>query len=169
MDMYDGLAGQDIDRLTNKALAERIKQPNHALVVSGKVAYALGGLLCLWLFVYISGVFPYLGWGRADNYSSTGTQTDIGSMSLGVSSMFLFEGQTAFIDYEMETPDSAITLDVKPILTIGYSDNVYRLKGVESGRAEFLIEKSGLYTFEHEPALGRPYGHTKYSVSWGAI
>jgi len=136
--------------------------------VSAPVIYVLVGALCLWLFAYISGLYPYLGTGGDDNRSAPGVSTSLGKFDFGLRTMLLFEGQTAFIEYESESPEGEITLDVKPIATLGYSDAMQRVRGQASGTAEFPIAKTGLYTFRHEPALGRTYGRTDYSVSWGA-
>jgi hypothetical protein len=136
--------------------------------ISAPIFYALLGVVCLWVFAYVSGLFPYLGTGRVDNRSSPGMQTDIGSTGLGIKTMLLFKGQTAFIDYKSTSPESEITLDVKPVTVLGYSDAMQRVKGEAEGTAEFPIEATGLYKFRHEPALGRRYGRTSYSVSWGA-
>lgn len=126
------------------------------------------GALCFWIFVYVSGLFPYLGTGRVDNRSVPGVQTNIGSTGVGVRTMLLFKGQTAFFEYKSTSPESEITLDVKPVITLGYSDAMQRVKGNATGIAEFPIEQTGLYRFRHEPALGRRFGRTSYSVSWGA-
>ncbi|MCB2059777.1 MAG: hypothetical protein KDE21_04675 [Novosphingobium sp.] len=136
--------------------------------VSVPVFYALVGALCLWLFAYISGLYPYLGTARDDTRSAPGVSTSLGKFGIGVSTMLLFEGQTAFFEYESTSAESEITLDVKPVTTLGYSDAMQRVRGEASGTAEFPITKTGLYRFRHEPALGRRYGQTKYSVSWGA-
>jgi len=120
------------------------------------------------VFVYISGIFPYLGRAGDENRTSVGVSTSVGKYDFGLSTMFLFKGQTAFFEYESRSAEGAITLDVKPVTMFGYSDSVHRISGKQDGVAEFPIESTGLYVFEHEPALGRGYGRTSYSVSWGA-
>lgn len=135
---------------------------------AGPVFYGLVAVLCLWIFVYISGLYPYLGKAGDDNRSSAGVSTSIGKYNYGVGMMLLFKGQTAFFEYDSTSPEGEITLDVKTVSTLGYSDAMQRVKGVKQGTAEFPIETTGLYRFDQEPALGRTFGRTSYSVSWGA-
>ena len=136
--------------------------------VSAPVFYVLVGALCLWLFAYISGLYPYLGTARDDTSSAPGVSTSLGKFGVGVSTMLLFEGQTAFFEYESTSPESEITLDVKPVTTLGYSKAMRRIRGEAGGTVEFPIAKTGFYRFLHEPALVRRYGRTRYTVSWGA-
>lgn len=136
--------------------------------LSGTAFYVLLAALCLWIFAYGSGLYPYLGKAGDNNSSSTGTSTSIGKYNYGVNTMLLFEGQTAFIEYDSTSAEGEITLDVKPVATLGYSDAMLQVKGEAQGSHEVLIESTGLYSFRHEPALGRRYGKTSYSVSWGA-
>lgn len=158
------IGGPDEDRGTLYHGESRISLGRYA----GPVFYGLVAVLCLWVFVYISGLYPYLGKAGDDNRSATGTSTSIGKYDYGIGTMLLFKGQTAFFEYESTSPEGEITLDVKTVTTLGYSDAMQRVKGVQKGTAEFPIETTGLYRFDHEPALGRTYGRTTYSVSWGA-
>lgn len=130
--------------------------------------YALVAALCIWLFAYVSGLYPYLGSAATDNRSSFGQTTSFSESGFGVETMLLFAGQTAFFEYESTSAESDITLDVKPMMTLGYSPAMQRIRGVAKGTAEFPVATTGLYNFRHEPALGRRYGRTAYSVSWGA-
>ena len=142
---------------------------NRSLKPMGWGAFCLlTAALCLWVFVYASGIYPYLGEGRVDNRSAPATQTDIASFDLGLSMMVLFKGQTAFFEYDVTSPQSEITFDLRPATHIGYTDRRQRIAGVGTGKVEFPVTNTGLYVFRHEPALGRLHGHTKYTVSWGA-
>lgn len=135
---------------------------------AGPAFYAVVAALCVWVFVYISGLYPYLGTAGDDNRSSLGISTSVGGYSYGTSVMLLFEGQTAFFEYDSTSSEGEITLDVKTLNRLGYSDAMQRVKGAQNGIAEFPITSTGLYRFDQEPALGRTYGRTSYSVSWGA-
>ena len=133
-----------------------------------RVFYSLTGALCVWIVAYGSGLLPYLGWGRAQNNTEFAMSMDFGSISIGLPWMILFEGQTAFYDYASYSEESAITFDVKPFFTLGYSDNMQRVTGEGSGRIEVPITHTGIYTFRHEPALARGHVYTHYSTVWGA-
>ena len=139
-----------------------------ATSMSTQAFYIMLGALCLWIFAYGSGLYPYLGAGHDDNRSSPGTSTSMGAYSFGLGTMLLFEGQTAFFEYNSTSVESDVTLDVKPLTVLGYSDRMQRVRGLAKGTVEFPITQTGLYHFDHEPALGRRYGQTRYSVSWGA-
>jgi len=129
----------------------------------------LGGLLCLWAFAYVSTLFPYLGWGRAQSAKATIVKADVGSMNLGMPYMLLFEGQTAFFDYTSYSEGGSITFDLKPAFSVGYTDQKQRVRGAGSGRVEITVPRTGLYRFRHEPSKIRSDGFTHYDTVWGAI
>ncbi len=129
----------------------------------------LTAALCLWVFAYVSTLFPYLGWGRAQNNTEFATNVDIGTMDIGMPYMLLFEGQTAFYEYDSYSEEGQITFDVKPVFSIGYSEQMQRVSGEGSGRIEIPITKTGFYTFRHEPAMARGHVYTHYDTVWGAI
>ena len=130
--------------------------------------YGFGAALCLWIVAYGSGMVPWLGSARVDETIAPFTTTRVGNMSFGLGTMLLFKGQTAYYDYNSSDPHGEITFDVKPLSVLGYSRAMVRVKGARQGRLEFPIAHTGLYRFQHEPALGRRYGRTAYTVSWGA-
>lgn len=146
---------------------ERAKRPVRG--ITAKAFYTLLAVLCLWVFAYGSGLFPYLGSSELEDHHAPLFQGKPGySMGFGTNTMLLFEGQTAFYEYKSTSAEGEITFDVKPLSVLGYSPEMKRVKGVAEGRFEFPIAKTGLYQFRHGPALGRRYGTTAYSVSWGA-
>ena len=130
--------------------------------------YGVVAVLSVWTFLFVSGLFPWIGYARVDERTSFATRVSAGNLDLGLKTMLLFEGQTAFYEYRSTSPESDITFDVKPITTLGYSDAMQRVKGKSSGRIEFPITQTGLYQFDQEPALGRGFVHTAYTVKWGA-
>ncbi len=146
---------------------ERAKRPVRG--IAAKSFYAFVAALALWVFAYGSGLFPWLGSGELEDHHAPPFKGAPGySMGFGTSTMLLFEGQTAFYEYDSTSPEGEITFDVKPLSVLGYSARMERVKGVAKGRIEFPITATGLYKFDHGPALGRRYGTTAYSVSWGA-
>lgn len=150
-------------------LHERDYQRRQGAGLTAKALYTLAAVLALWVLAYGSGLFPYLGSGELEDYHAPPFRGEPGyNMGFGTSTMLLFEGQTAFYEYQSTSPQSDITFDVKPLSVLGYSPAMKRVKGVASGRIEFPIAKTGLYNFRHGPAMGRPYGLTAYSASWGA-
>lgn len=141
-------------------------------IAGGKLAargfYLFTAVLCLWVFAYGSGLFPYLGTAERDVTKAPGTSSSPGGLDMGLSTMLLFEGQTAFYEYKSTAPAGDITFDVKLISIPGYSPAMKRIKGVSQGRLEFPIAQTGLYTFRHGPATGSGYVRTAYEASWGA-
>jgi hypothetical protein len=69
-------------------------------------------------------------------------------------------GQTAFVEYDSTSAESEITLDVKPVATLGYSDAMLRVKGKASGTHEVPIESPDSTAFATSRrwagALGKP-------------
>ena len=130
--------------------------------------YTLTAVLSLWTFAYVSGLFPYLGWGRVQNNTEFATSMDFASFNLGIPVMLLFEGQTAFYNYDSYSEESSMTFDVKPFFEIGYSDRAEHVRGGGEGRAEFPITSTGLYVFQHRPTIARGHVYSHYTVSWGA-
>ena len=148
---------------------ERDYQERQSRGITAKALYALGAAIGLWVLVYGSGLFPYLGSGELEDHHAPPFKGAPGySMGFGTNTMLLFAGQTAFYEYKSTSPQSEIVFDVKPLSVLGYSERMKRVNGVAEGRIEFPITQTGLYTFRHGPALGRRYGTTAYSVSWGA-
>lgn len=146
---------------------ERERRP--ARGIAAKAFYTLAAVLCLWVFAYGSGLFPYLGTAEIEDHHAPPFHGKPGSsLTFGLGTMLLFEGQTAFFEYESTSPESEIIFDVKPVSVLGYSPAMQRVKGIAKGRIEVPISETGLYNFRNEPSLGRPYGLTAYSVNWGA-
>ena len=149
-------------------------KPYGSTISAGKVTkngtFALGLILIAWLFVYISGIFPYLGSAERSERLGMGISAKSDSGGFGMSRMLLFAGQTAFIDYNVKSDTGGeVWIDIKPLTTLGYSDNVQKIRGNASGRYEFVVPSTGVYEFDHEFSLNGTGGATHYSVSWGAL
>ncbi|MGB5723655.1 MAG: hypothetical protein WBM39_04510 [Parasphingorhabdus sp.] len=145
-----------------------------SIPLSGKalwrVAYAATAVLSAWIFVYISGLFPYLGFEqRSEQYFPGGKTSLNGIPAFGTKTMLLFAGQTAFIDYDIETSgQGGIYLDVKPFYHLGFSGNEQKLNGSQNGRVEFPIEQTGIYQFRSATGYFGTDHRISYKLSWGA-
>ncbi|MCL9981871.1 MAG: hypothetical protein NBV60_01820 [Erythrobacter sp.] len=122
--------------------------------------------LVAWLLAYISGLFPYLGYyhysrdGMAATYIPAGPRT-----------MVLFEGQKAFIDYEVDSKkgfDGTVFIDIRPWPALDHTPEMHTISGKTSGRLEVTIPKTGLYRFYHGAGPMAYREDMSYSVTWGA-
>lgn len=136
--------------------------------IPARIFYAFTAVLSIWVFCFYSGLIPYLGSGKVNDYAGPGFSSALGSFSIGTKTMLLLKGQNAFIEYRSTSPQSEMAFDVKPLTTLGFSDRMQRIHGTGSGRVEFPIQKSGIYRFRTRPAPARSFGRSAYTVSWGA-
>jgi len=120
--------------------------------------------LVVWLLAYISALFPYLG------YYHYGRQGMLVSyVPTGLRNMILFEGQEAFINYDVDsTPGSNgdVTFDIRPWPAIHPTPAMQRVNGKTSGTVKVTIPKTGFYRFHH--AAGTRRESLSYTVTWGA-
>ena len=126
-------------------------------------------VLCAWLFVYISGLFPYLG--RADRGERLGLGSSVQSNAspFGLKRMILFKGQVAFFEYDVRSETGGqIMLDLKPFPDPNFTDGMQKIAGPAQGRAEFVVQETGVYEFYHDFSLNGTGGSTQYGVAWGA-
>lgn len=131
--------------------------------------YVLTGALCIWVFLYISALFPYLGYAERGERLGPGFSVNSGVGEYGVSRMLLFEGQTAFIDYDVQSDSGGrVYLDIKPVTTFGFSDHMQYAEANTTGRYEYVIPATGVYEFDHDFSLNGIRGSTQYTASWGA-
>ena len=124
------------------------------------------GAFVLWLFAYISTLFPYLG---TYDYKKEGMVQTAGGF--GAQHMILFKGQTAFIDYTVNsTPgfDGNVLIDIAPWPGINFSPDMRKVSGRAKGRIEIVIPKTGFYTFRHRIGPMAYRQDLAYSVTWGA-
>ncbi|WP_040464329.1 hypothetical protein [Erythrobacter sp. NAP1] len=128
-----------------------------------------GGALILWLFLYVSTIFPYLGQAQQSQMSGAGFNVSGGVSNFGTQRMFLVAGQTAFFEYDVKgDEDAGVRFDLHAWPNAAFSDQSQTITGTQSGRAEFVVEKTGFYSFYHDFSTNAPGSKTSYSVSWGA-
>jgi len=136
----------------------------------GKIGvFGIGLILALWLFLYISTLFPYLGHTQRSETLSPGMSTNGGIGTIGLSTMFLIEGQQAFFNYDVQSQNGGkVQFDLRPISQISATDQEKLVAGGEAGTLEFTVPATGLYNFHHDFALSGMRSTTSYSASWGA-
>ncbi|QJB68326.1 hypothetical protein [Parasphingorhabdus halotolerans] len=158
-------------RHANRIELGNIVGPSRAKQAAGWGFYLFTAVLSIWLFVYISGLFPYLGYEhRTHHYHKFSSNEGVVSSSLGPNSMFLVKGQTAFYDYDMKVTKqtSGMWLDIRPIYEIGISDNAKWIHGDQQGRWEYEVPETGVYSFKHDVNHRAFDSKVTYDVSWGA-
>jgi hypothetical protein len=149
-----------------------------AITLSGKWAnvlfYALTAFLSVWVFVYISGLFPYLG--RIEHINSHSGIFSNRDSSLGtfkVPRAYLFKGQTVFIDYlaEVEGESSVrIYLEGAPGYRLGFWPHThFDVKGNGKGRLYYTVPESGFYNVEANAFAWKGNYRINYTIAWGAV
>jgi hypothetical protein len=137
--------------------------------------YAATGLLCLWIFGYVSGLFPYLGHReRVRSPTSLGLPYGNSIGSVGVPMAYLTKGQTVFIDYDVKVSGGGylwINLQGLPKspVDVFWPSAWLIVKTDQKGRLIYKIPQSGLYRvvlWENGPFAS--YG-VDYKLSWGAV
>jgi hypothetical protein len=131
--------------------------------IGGKFVLAAFGI---WLFCYVSTLFPYLG--RYHYSYFDGVREDY---NVGMQHMLLFEGQTAFIEYETKSadgPSGSIYVDIVPLLGPMPSAHLKTLNGEQTGVLEVPITKTGVYSFQSRFNSLAYRENLNYTVTWGA-
>jgi hypothetical protein len=141
--------------------------------------YPFVALLSLWVFVYISGLFPYLG------YKSGGHQTlpgPVGRVSYGIGDndhmqahrIFLFAGQTAIIDYDVSVRKGQLKISVQEgFLPVGPKLVEQGIAATSTGRVAVKVPNTGIYTIYFRPTyrLDTPdtAADVSYTLWWGGL
>jgi hypothetical protein len=141
----------------------------------GKWGAALFGLIFgLWLFAYGTGFFTTLGWAEgSEGHNRYGIRLAEETSTTGLGTMFLFAGQTAWWDYEIETEGGGVRLSIASTPPRPGSIRVENITATGRGRVTLVAPHSGLYSFQYQyvPLAGgfghQPTGATRYSLSWG--
>ena len=122
---------------------------------------------------YQTGVFETLGYESKSIKGGGFTSTKSG-MSLGVTTMYFFKGQTVFVDYDAEVKAGSLWIKVYPLTAMLDADAWLRHKveSTEKGTANFEVEKSGWYRLDWDgTVLGKsPAGSgydIDYTLTWG--
>jgi hypothetical protein len=131
--------------------------------IAGKVVIAFAAL---WLFGYVSTLFPYFG---RYHYSFANGVRD--EHFIGGDQMLLFKGQTAFIEYETkgaEGYEGQIYIDIVPWAGPRPSPHKMALNGKQTGVLEVTIPKTGVYVFRSSIGPMAYRENIEYTVNWGA-
>lgn len=143
--------------------------------VPGWLFYLLTAALSLWMFVYVAGLWPWLGWAEGSAKHGTSGARIAESTALGLPAMYLAEGQTAVWDYQVRvTGDAEILLKVgKVVPQPDFIVKVQRIRASGTGRFIVTAPTSGFYSFDHELApVGGGFGRVApgsiyYRLYWG--
>jgi hypothetical protein len=136
---------------------------------------AFAGLLSIWVFLYLSGLFTTLGSASgSERHGADAIRISDGG-GFGIPTMYLAAGQTAWWDYEVEVQgEGGIRIEIaKSVPTPDFIVKAKALTASGKGRFEVVAPESGFYTFSRELVpIGRPLnganpGSTVYSLKWG--
>ena len=136
---------------------------------------AAAGLLSVWLFLYVSGLFTTLGSASGSERHGADAIRIADDGGFGIPTMYLAAGQTAWWDYEVEVQgDGGVRIEIAK--SVPSPDFIVKAKALTSsgrGRFEVVVPESGFYTFSRELVpIGRPLGgarpgSTVYRLKWG--
>jgi hypothetical protein len=136
--------------------------------------YPITAVLAIWVFGYISGLFPYLGhYQRSEKNGGilSANGNPFGTITLPWA--YLFKGQTLFIDYDVEQEgkvDLTIYLYHPSNPFVGLGHYTYAtIKGSSTGRFTYTVPESGLYEINPSVSGSLDAYHIKYKVFWGAV
>jgi hypothetical protein len=133
------------------------------LTISGKFMLAV---IAIWLFGYISTIFPYLG-----TYHYRYADGVIEQHDIGLRNVMLFKGQTAFLEYDIDSPDrpeGKIYIAIKPWRPLGSGSNKLAVQGRKKGVLTMPVNKTGYYTFYSRIGVAGRRKNLQYTVTWGA-
>lgn len=129
-------------------------------------------IACVMVFLgtgYGLGLFQTLGYEKR-NITFSGFASGTGSGGgFGLKEMLFFEGQTAFVEYDVEIRAGAFRLVIDKYLAgLDSPRHTEEITSSGSGEATFRIPETGIYSFRF---TGSPRGNgydLSYTVSWGA-
>lgn len=136
---------------------------------------ALAGLLSVWLFVYLSGLFTTLGSASGSERHGADAIRIADDGGFGLPTMYLAAGQTAWWDYEVQVEgEGGIRIEIaKSVPSPDFIVKAKALTASGKGRFEAVAPESGFYTFSRElvpiggPLRGARPGSTSYRLKWG--
>lgn len=145
-------------------LGRRVGGPAAAVVVVALVCVGVA---------YFAGLIQTLGYEqRHVTFSGFASGTSAGG-GLGLKDMLFFEGQTVFVDYEVEIREGSLRIGV--LDTFGpIGDKPHFVESIAksgSGEVAYAIPKTGIYSIYFDGSVlgngqGRGYD-LSYSVTWG--
>ena len=122
---------------------------------------------------YQTGMIETLGYESKSIKGGGFTSTQSG-ISLGVTTMYFFKGQTVFVDYEAEVKAGSLWIKFYNLTSMLDTDAWLRHKveSTEKGTAIFAVEESGWYRLDWDgTVLGKsPAGSgydIDYTLTWG--
>jgi len=149
--------------------------PSPSAPIAAWAFYVFTALASLWLFLFLSGLMPWLGAAEGSSRHGTAGARLRDDSSFGLSAMFLFKGQKAVWDYDVtvEGDDGLILRVSKTPPQPDFIVKTLRIEQNTKGRFEVVAPATGLYAFDHEllptGALLGPVepGSTRYKLRWG--
>lgn len=142
----------------------RIPAYGAAIVLGAAVTYVAA---------YATGVVTALGYETCDCRETPFYATDDG-LGLGLSTMLLFEGQTLYVDYDIDVTEGVFRLHLYRLpMRREYRDmGLYKVFHADAaGRIDWPVPATGVYTlhFDADNVIGKPRHHdVSYTVTWGA-
>lgn len=148
------------------------------ILFSNWVFYPLLAVASLWVFCYVSGLFPYLGY-KAGGYRTW--DGPVGRTSYGIGDndavqihyIFLFSGQTAIVDYDVAVRKGALEIELQEgVNPFAPSLMEHKVSASGKGRASVKVPSTGVYTLYFRPTYASPATATQtdinYTLWWGA-
>ena len=136
---------------------------------------ALTGLLSIWLFLYLGGLFTTLGSASGSERHGPDAVRIADDGGFGIPTMYLAAGQTAWWDYDVQVEgEGGVRVAIaKSVPTPDFIVKAKALTASGKGRFEVVVPESGFYTFSRElvpiggPLSGARPGSTSYRLKWG--
>jgi hypothetical protein len=163
----------------NPAGGHRLALGGGRITLPGWLFYPFVALLSGWVFVYISGLFPYLGYKSGGLISSP---SGIGRVQYGVGDndqlqthrMFLVGGQTAIVDYDVTVRKGQLSVSLHPgMMAIGPALLQQGIATTGAGRIAVKVPSTGLYTLTFRPTYrlnsGTMQTDVSYTLWWGGL
>jgi hypothetical protein len=140
---------------------------------ASRFTYLLTGILSIWIFVYVSGLYPYLGYiTHTNSYSGIFMKRDSGLGTFKVPRAYLFKGQTIFIDYKVQVEGEGsvrIALEGGPSYKLAFWPRThFDVKGSSKGRLYYVVPENGFYNVEANAFQWKGKYHISYTLNWGA-
>ena len=169
-------AWESPDGNADTALDRKRAARSGASRVAGWAFALFGTALASWLLAYGLGLYTTLGWVEgSERHNRFGVYVGDMASPIGFTTMYLFEGQTAWWDYDVAVQGTGgVRLTILRNPPQGSQIRLQRVTATSRGRLEYVVPESGFYSFryEREPlpyAFGHtPVGRTRWRLSWGA-
>ena len=163
-------------RLFDNAEHEGHRLAGGRLPLPSWLFYPFTAVAALWVFAYVSGLFPYLGHSSGTHETTFGgfgrTGVNIGSAKPWQGHVVpMIKGQTVFVDYDVKIDSGYATLSI----TQGYISlrqlKHIELRGTTQGRLSVEADATGFYRIQMRPLADDVKTPSKltYSFSWGGL